>query len=69
MTSSPGLISSAMSASSSASVPEETAIAWRTPSIRANSFSSAVISGPMMKRWLSQTRSIAARISARSGVY
>src|SRR4029077_4650962 len=69
MTSSPGLMSIAMSASSSASVPEETAIAWRTPSIRASSLSSAVISGPMMNRWLSQTRSIAARISARSGRY
>ncbi len=68
-TSSPALMSSAISASSSASVPDETAIAWRTSSIRASSSSSAVTSGPMMNRWLSQTRVIAARMSSRSGWY
>src|SRR3954453_5604426 len=62
-------MSSVISASSSASVPEETAIAWRMPSIEESSRSSASISGPMMKRWLSQTRAIAARISSRSGRY
>ena len=35
----------------------------------ASSRSSASTSGPMMNRWLSQTRVIAARISSRSGRY
>ena len=52
-----------------ASVPDDTAMACPTPSMRASSPSSAAISGPMMKRWLSQTRVIAARISSRSGRY
>src|ERR1051326_6076323 len=39
------------------------------PSIAAISASNAVISGPMMKRWLSHTRSMAARLSARKGRY
>ena len=47
---------SAISASSSASVPDDTAIACSTPSSAASSRSSASTSGPMMKRWLSQTR-------------
>ena len=50
MTSSPGLISSAMSASSNTSVPDDTAIVCWTPIRAASSLSSCVISGPMMKR-------------------
>src|ERR1043165_2755203 len=69
MTSSPGPMPSAISASSSASVPDETLIACATPSCAASTASSASISGPMMKRWLSATRVIAARISSRSGWY
>src|SRR6185295_3709098 len=66
-TSSPALTSSAISASSSASVPDDTATAWRMPSISASSRSSASTSGPMMKRWLSATRVIAATSASRSG--
>src|SRR3954468_10895941 len=44
-------------------------MACSTPMSRASSRSSASISGPMMKRWLSQTRVTAARISSRSGRY
>ena len=61
---------SAISAASSASVPEETADRVARPRGRAaSSRSSASTSGPMMNRWLSQTRVIAARISSRSGRY
>ena len=59
-TSSPALMPSAISASSSASVPDDTAIACLTPSSAASSRSRPSISGPMMKRWLSQTRVTAA---------
>ena len=52
-----------------ATLPDDTATAWRTPSIAAISSSSAVISGPMMKRWLSHTRVIAASTSSRIGAY
>ena len=48
MTSSPGEIPSAISASRTASVPEDTATACSTPISAASSSSSAVISGPMM---------------------
>src|SRR5438094_91251 len=53
----------------SAPVPDDTAIACLIPSIRASSCSSASISGPMMNRWLSATRVMAARIWSRSGRY
>ena len=69
ITSSPGPTPSAISASRSASVPDERPTAWRMPSSDARSRSSASISGPPMKRWLSQTRVIAARMSSRSGRY
>src|SRR5581483_6135032 len=69
MTSSPCVMSSVISASRIASVPDDTASACLTPSIAASSRSSASTSGPMMKRWLSATRVIAARISSRSGRY
>src|SRR5580765_223690 len=69
MISSPGPTSSVMSAASRASVPEDTAMACSTPSMRASSCSSAAISGPMMKRWLSATRVMADRISSRNGRY
>ena len=68
-TSSPGPMFSAMRAASSASVPEETPMAACTWSIAASSRSSASISGPPMKRWLSQTVEMAARISSRMGAY
>ena len=52
-----GPMSSAISASSSASVPDDTAIGVRDAEHRAPARSRAPsISGPMMKRWLSQTR-------------
>src|SRR2546428_2171042 len=69
MTSSSAPIPSAIRASSTASVPDDTAIACLIPSIRASSCSSASISGPMMNRWLSATRVRAARICSRSGRY
>jgi hypothetical protein len=47
-TSSPGPTSCAMSATSTASVPDDTATAWRMPSREARSDSSASTSGPMM---------------------
>ena len=68
-TSSPAPMPSAMSASRSASVPDDTAIACFTPSRAASSDSSASISGPMMKRWLSHTRVTAVSISSRKGRY
>src|SRR5262245_9445541 len=68
-TSSPALMPSAISASSSASVPDDTATACSMPSRRASSPSSCSTSGPMMKRWLSATRVSAARISSRIGRY
>ena len=69
MTSSPGPMPSAISASSTASVPEDTAMVCSMPSWAASSRSSASISGPMMNCWLSQTRAMAARTSARSGPF
>src|SRR5690348_15325997 len=62
-------MSSVISASRMASVPDDTAIACSMPSIADSSRSSASTSGPMMKRWLSATRVTAARISSRSGRY
>src|SRR6516162_8249382 len=69
MISSPALTSSAIRARSSASVPDDTAMTCLMPSRALSSASRASISGPMMKRWLSATRVIAARISSRSGRY
>src|SRR5580765_3503806 len=69
ITSSPGPMPSAMSTASSASVPDETVTASATPSMAANSASIASTSGPRMKRWLSHTRVMAARISSRMGAY
>ena len=69
MTSSPGPMPSAISTASSASVPDDTAIASPASRDTASSRSSASTSAPMMNRWLSQTRAIAARISARMGRY
>jgi len=68
-TSSPAPIPSAIIAASRASVPEETPMASRTCSDAATSRSNPSTSGPMMKRWLSHTRSMACRISSRSGLY
>src|SRR5687768_5486894 len=69
MTSSPAPMPSAISTTSSASVPDETAMASSTPIMAASSRSRPSTSGPLMNRWLSQTRVMAARISARSGRY
>ena len=65
MTSSPGPTPSAIRATSSASVPDETPMAWLTPIDAASSCSSASTSGPRMNRWLSQTRVMAASVSSR----
>ena len=69
MTSSPAPMPSAIKATRSASVPDETPIASATPSVSASSRSSASTSGPWMNRWLSQTRVTAARIWSRIGRY
>ena len=66
-TSSPGCKSIAMSASSSASVPEETEMACFAPVMAATSFSNCSISGPMMKRPCCSTRVKAAWSSGSSG--
>jgi len=44
-------------------------MAWRTASCAASPCSSPSISGPMMNRWLSHTRVIAASSASRSGRY
>jgi hypothetical protein len=69
ITSSPGPTPSAISATSSASVPDETAMAKRAPIALASSASSPSTSGPIMKCCESQTRVIAARTSARIVAY
>jgi hypothetical protein len=66
-TSSPGPTPSAINAASRASVPEDTPMAWRTPSSEEISRSNASTSAPRMNCWLSHTRAIAARISSRIG--
>ncbi len=67
-TSSPCPTPSAIRATSSASVPDDTPMAYGTSSICASSRSSPSTSGPMMNRWLSQTRVMAAITSSRMGV-
>src|SRR6188508_1982241 len=69
MTSSPGPTPSAISATSSASVPDDRPTAWPTPMYPAISRSNPSTSGPPMKRWLSQTRAMAASSRSRSGPY
>jgi hypothetical protein len=54
-----------MSETSNASVPELTPMASVTPSSSAISCSKASTSGPMTKRWLSQTRTTAESTSSR----
>ena len=62
-TSSPGLMSSAMSAMSSASVPEATLMQWRAPTRPASFSSSSAHSGPRMYCPWSSTRWMRASIS------
>src|SRR5579864_6398829 len=69
ITSSPGPTPAAIKAARRASVPEETPTANFEPQNFAISSSRAWTSGPRMKCWESQTRSIAARISSRIGAY
>ena len=68
-TSSPAPMFSAIMAASSASVPDDTPTASFTSSIAASSRSRPSTSGPMMNRWLSQTRVMAASTSSRIGRY
>ena len=68
-TSSPGPMPSAISTASSASVPDDTLTASGTSRAAISSRSSPSTSGPMMKRWVSHTRAMAARISSRMGRY
>jgi hypothetical protein len=63
MTSSPGPISRAMSATSNASVPEETPMPYRHWQYAATLASSSRVAGPRMNAWLAHTFSMAARIS------
>ena len=66
MTSSPGPMPSAISATSSASVPDDTPMACATPSWRASlALEARRLRRPRMKRWLSHTRVIAASTSSR----
>src|ERR1700733_733131 len=69
MTSCPAPIFSAISASSNASVPEETPMPNRHWLYAATSFSSFVTSGPRINPWLAQTFSMAARASALKLAY
>ncbi len=69
ITSSPGLTPIAISATSSASVPDVTPMPNFACEYSATSFSSPSTSGPPMKCCASHTRSIAARISSRIGAY
>ena len=68
-TSSPGPMSSAIRAASSASVPDETPMACGIPRYASSSRSRPSTSGPRMKRCLSQTRVIASSTASRSGAY
>src|SRR5262245_3819774 len=68
-TSSPGPISSAISAASTASVPDDMPRACGVCRYASSSRSMPSTSGPMMKRWLSQTRVIASSMAWRNGVY
>src|SRR5690606_31701731 len=65
-TSSPGPMPSARSASTSASVPEFTPTAWRTPRYSATSRSNASTSGPRMNWPERRTRCTAALTSSQS---
>ena len=65
ITSSPGLVPSAIRARRSASVPDATVIACRAPASAANSASNAATSGPRMKVPRSSTRATAPWISRR----
>ena len=58
-TSSPDPTPSAISATSSASVPEDTPTACGTPSIPASAFSNAPFAGPRTKRPVAKTSSTA----------
>ena len=69
ITSSPAPMPSAMRASSSASVPEDTPTACAAPQYSAISVSNARTFSPRMKCWLSHTLSMAASTAARSGAY
>src|SRR5688500_17910820 len=62
-------MSSAISAASTASVPDDRPIACGTFSDAHNSRSRPSTSGPPIKRWLSQTRVTASRMAWRSGAY
>jgi hypothetical protein len=64
-TSSPGPMPRAISATSRASVPEDTPTAGGRPTNAPSSASRASTSGPMMKFWLSITRVMAASTSVR----
>src|SRR2546430_706420 len=64
-TSSPGPTPSAASARRSASVPEATPTAWRTPCLAASAASSALPSSPSTNRLESRTRAAAASRSPR----
>ncbi len=65
-TSSPGPTPRAISATSRASVPEETPIACFTESLSASAFSKASCAGPITKRPEAKTPSTACAISCRS---
>jgi len=65
-TSSPGPTPSAISATSRASVPEETPIACRTESLSASAFSKDSCAGPITNRPEANTASTARAISLRS---
>ena len=69
MTSSPGPIPSAISETSSASVPDDRPIANGTPTNAAISRSKASTSGPMMNCCEAQTRAIASSTSRRMEAY
>ena len=69
ITSSPGPMSSAIKAASTASVPDDRPIACGTSRCSHSSRSRPSTSGPPMNRWLSQTRVTASRMAWRSGVY
>jgi hypothetical protein len=69
ITSSPGLVPSAISAISSASVPDATVMQWRAPVYAASRPSSSATSGPMMYWPWSSTAWMRASMASRDAWY